>query len=126
MDFSLTLPNLEQNKAIQKSLNYVFETDIKSSYRFFEALKYRTDEMTGIPPYGVWMSAMKIYPQIIEFMINKGFRFENIKWNRWPKVEKSNIIQDWVSSLQIMFSIAENEENFSQFSTLRDNQYITI
>jgi len=103
----------EINEKIFIHLKQAFGVEIQCSDKLLETLKYRTGEMTLLPPYGIWMSALKTYPILSQFLLNNGFEFDKIDWNYFPPIKKEYIIQDWYTTIFITFSFLFDDDNLS-------------
>lgn len=100
-----TYDDIVLNKMIRNSIDNFFEKDIDCSDRLLEVFKYRTSDACAIPPYGMWIAAIKHYPQLINFLFSVGFQFDRVNWLKWPKVERSFIQQGWHFSLSNFFQV---------------------
>jgi hypothetical protein len=126
----------EFNGIINRHIEIFFRKKMIYSDRLLEALKYRTEDMMIIPPYGIWMAAIKLYPQLTNFLNTINFKFDNVKWDTWPKVEKDNAITDWLTSLNYFFQfnydgeyskiIPYNDKALKSYNEIKEKGILTV
>jgi len=90
---------------IRKAVTTFFEGDIYVQDRLFQLLHFSVKGMLLLPPYGLWAAALKIVPQLTEFLYSIGIPLSNFDWDNWPPLRRVHpySVHSWTDSLPTYF-----------------------
>ena len=90
---------------------------------------FSVGDMYILPPYGLWAAALKIVPQLTEFLQSIGIPLSNIDWDKWPPLRRvqPDHIHDWIVSLSTYFKTHwDDGEKLSIVDSIRRRGELSI
>lgn len=114
---------------IRKAVATFFNGDIYVQDRLFQLLHFSVGDMYILPPYGLWAAALKIVPQLTEFLQSIGIPLSNIDWDKWPPLRRvqPDHIHDWIVSLSTYFKTHwDDGEKLSIVDSIRRRGELSI